>query len=79
MLLINAIARLIFFLAFLGDERNANFDHTVINDDLEVAYEKLKGILIKVSKCTYNYTADLCGHTQSYPYHLICSDNQRLC
>ena len=35
--------------SFLGDERNANFDHTVVNDDLEVAYEKLKGILIKVS------------------------------
>ena len=35
--------------SFQGDERNANFDHTVVNDDLEVAYEKLKGILIKVS------------------------------
>ena len=33
---------------YAGDEKNGNFDHTVINDDLEVAYEKLKGILIKV-------------------------------
>ena len=25
------------------------YDHVVVNDNLEVAYEKLKGILIKVS------------------------------
>ena len=35
------------FLHVSATEKGA-YDHIVVNDDLEVAYEKLKGILIKV-------------------------------
>ena len=32
----------------LPGSQPGNFDHTIVNDDLEIAYEKLKGILIQV-------------------------------
>ena len=36
------------FFCVSAKEKGA-YDHIIVNDDLEVAYEKLKGILIKVS------------------------------
>ena len=30
------------------------YDHVVVNDDVDVAYEKLKGILIKVGLAQHN-------------------------
>ena len=37
-----------FVLAYFPAKQKGSYDHIVVNDDLEVAYEKLKGILIQV-------------------------------
>ncbi len=38
----------VFILSTITGSQPGNFDHTIVNDDLEIAYEKLKGILIQV-------------------------------
>ena len=35
-------------LSFVTAAQKGSYDHIIVNDDLDVAYEKLKGILIKV-------------------------------
>ena len=37
---------------FFPADEDGSYDHIIVNDSLEVAYEKLKGILIAVSSTT---------------------------
>ena len=46
-------------LLFAGEQKGA-YDHIVVNDVLEVAYEKLKGLLIKVSVSYQDTCIDFC-------------------
>ena len=52
----------IIIFSFTAKEKDS-YDHIIINDDLEVAYEKLKGILLAVSILSY-----LKYQTHSYGY-----------
>ena len=43
-----ACREIICVATFVSASVKGTYDHTVVNDELDVAYEKLKGILIQV-------------------------------